>query len=72
MLAKGKNCFPKGGGKQFLLWLTFTSLLEPIFKLRHGVEKEIRAKPCSAGRPRPDPPKVAAEILVIVLGASIW
>ena len=26
---------------------------EPISNLRHGVEKEIRAKPCSAGRPSP-------------------
>ena len=26
-------------------------MLEPVSNLRHGVEKEIRAKPCSAGRP---------------------
>jgi hypothetical protein len=47
------------------IWLAFTSLLEPISRLWHDVEKETRAKPCSADRPRPDPPKVAADILVI-------
>ena len=37
-------------------WLAFTSLLEPISRLWHDVEKETRAKPCSAGRGAGDPP----------------
>ena len=45
--------------------LAGTAGSEPISRLWHDVEKETRAKPCSAGRPRSDPPKVAAEILVI-------
>ena len=49
-------------------WLTFTSLPEPTTNLRYGVEKEIRAKPCSAGHPRPDLPKTAAEIPVVAIG----
>lgn len=31
--------------------------LEPISKVSPDSSKYIRAKPCSAGRPRPDPPK---------------
>ena len=53
-------------------WLTFTSLPEPTTNLRYGVEKEIRAKPCSAGHPRPDLPKTAAEIPVVAMRRLIW
>ena len=52
--------------------LTFTSLLEPTTNLRYGVEKEIRAKPCSAGRPRPDPPKTTVEIPAVAMRRLIW
>ena len=38
---------------------------EPISNLRHGVEKEIRAKPCSAGRPSHRLWPAVAEAIVV-------
>ena len=54
------------------VWLTFTSLLDPTTNMRYGVEKEIRAKPCSAGHPRPDPLKTAVEIPAVAMRCPIW
>lgn len=47
------------------------SLLEPVSNLRHGIEKEIRAKPCLAGRPPPGLWPAVAEAIVVKVVAAI-
>jgi hypothetical protein len=47
------------------------SLLEPVSNLRHGIEKEIRAKPCLAGRPSPGLWPAVAEAIVVEVVAAI-
>ena len=44
---------------------------EPISNLRHGVEREIRAKPCSAGRPSPGLWSAVAEAIMVEVVAAI-
>ena len=54
------------------VWLTFTSLLDPTANLWCRIEKEIMAKPCSAGHPRPDLPKTTVEIPAVAMRRLIW